>query len=108
LTPKLWTESVARLRLLAPPPDGARVIVRLLNNVPDDALADCRRCPSGHYELRFPRPLVLNETSYSLVLLAHEWAHLFTLDEKEEHGPLFGIAYAQCWTILALDFDFPQ
>lgn len=38
----------------------------------------------------------------SLDTLAHEWAHALTWDcaEVEDHGPLWGVAYARCYRIV--------
>jgi hypothetical protein len=88
------------LWLLAPPPDGKRVNLRIVRKLPADRLGDCSQTDKG-YLIRLSADVVEQQPDAVWMLLAHEWAHALTWDNSvHNHGDAWGMALAKAWRVI--------
>lgn len=59
---------------------------------------------TGEYVIRLSRDIPGPEPDWALTVLAHEWAHCLLLSVghlcEDDHGPLWGVAFARCYRII--------
>lgn len=94
------------LRILAPPSDGRRVLVRVVKNLPPDRIGDCDQKgvagPLGHYLIRLSAQVIDHQPDACAHLLAHEWAHALAWENlTHDHGEAWGMAFARAWRIIS-------
>lgn len=92
------------LWMLAPPPDGKQVSLRIVRNLPKDRLGDCAQA-KGRYVIRLSAEIVEQQPDAVWMLLAHEWAHVLTWDNSvHNHGDAWGMAVAKAWRVITNEF----
>lgn len=101
---ELW-RTVKRLRLLALPTDGRKVMVRVIRNLPKDRIGDCSRTDS-HYLIRLSAKVIDEQPDAIWMLLAHEWAHTLAWENcTHSHGEAWGMALARAWRVIVGDLS---
>ena len=101
---ELW-RTVKRLRSLALPPDGRKVMVRVIRNLPKDRIGDCSRTDS-HYSIRLSAKVIDEQPDAIWMLLAHEWAHTLAWENcTHSHGEAWGMALARAWRVIVGDLS---
>lgn len=89
------------LRLVASPPDGRKIRVRISPDVPSERLGDCSQ-KGDHYLIRINKDVVEKSPDTIYLLLAHEWAHALAWESSgADHSSVWGLAVARCWRAIA-------
>ncbi len=98
---KDWWDSVSLLRTLMPSPTGEIIEVLLEGSMPEGFMGDVARVNDDKLVMRFDRTVIEADLDLALLLLAHQWALMYTLDNEPSFCAEFGKAYALCWSIIS-------